>query len=87
MVTRSEFMSALLGGATAIKEVAATEKDGSPPSGKRLLAIETDAILSRHTVESMQEALKPFAERYGVEFMILHSGVRLVDPQLPRTKE
>lgn len=82
-MTRSEFMAAIVGGAVAVKAVASTEADGSAPKTKRLLVIEMDSFLSPEEHEHCKGYLKSYEDRYGVEFLILDHGMRIVDPNGP----
>jgi len=82
-MTRPEFLAALIGGATAVKAVAETMPDGSAPKAKRLLVIECDHALSADHMVHIKQTLAPYEERYGIEFMVLDSSLRVVDPNAP----
>lgn len=82
-MTRPEFLAALIGGATAVKAVAETTPEGTAPKTKRLLVIEFPDHLSTEWTIRVKDCLKRYEERYGVEFMVLSGGARIVDPSAP----
>jgi hypothetical protein len=84
-MTRGEFLTAIAGAAIAVKAVAHTELDGSVPKQKRLLVIEVKSPASQQALTGLKEALRPYEQRYGVEFLIFEEGLRIVDPAAPRT--
>lgn len=82
-MTRTEFLKSVITGATAVKAIGATMPDGSAPKNKRLLAIEIDMFLGADQYAAIRRQLAKYEERYGVEFMILSGGMRVVDPSIP----
>ena len=81
-MTRPEFLSALIGGAAAVRAVAETERNGEPSKKKRLLAIQYEGYLDESNREKFRAALRPYEQRYGIEFMILDRTVRILDPEV-----
>ena len=81
-MTRSEFLSSIIGGVTAVKLVEEQTPDGVAPRGTKLLAIEYPESLSHGELKMLREALSPYCHKYDVEFMILHGGMRLVNPRV-----
>lgn len=82
-MTRSDFLKSIIAGATAVKAVGETLPDGAAPKAKRLLAIEIDQLLSNDERACVKHALAHYEERYGVEFLLLCAGMRIVDPAAP----
>lgn len=79
-MTRSDFLASIVAGAVAVKAVAETGPESRP---KRLLALEYDGMLSVDMVARVKDNLKRYEDRYNIEFLVLHGGMRLVDPMAP----